>query len=155
MKNAFGIAVICAIGLAGCQSTTADKTPEPPAPTPAAKYTLKQVRIDAGVPPLKPNAALTRAAQAHAEDMAKRGFYAHVTPDGVNFDKRIRDAGYCIASTSENLTEKAQTEERAIEMWMNSPPHRKNMLNGKYTHYGMGQYGGYWVLDMGGKCVRN
>lgn len=154
MKIAFGLAVICTIGLAGCQSSTADKTPEQPTPLVPAQYTLEQVRIDAGVPPLKRNAALTRAAQAHAEDMAKRGYYAHTTPEGVTFDKRISDAGYCVASMSENLTEKAQTEERAIEMWMNSPSHRKNMLNGKFTHYGMGQAGGYWVLDLGGKCVR-
>ncbi|WP_420568205.1 CAP domain-containing protein [Thalassovita sp.] len=152
MKKTLGLAVICAIGLAGCQSTTTNMAPA--AVATSGSLTLKQVRLNAGVPPLKYNGALTRAAQHHANDMVRRGFYAHVNPDGVNFDKRVSDEGYCVASLAENLTEKAKTEEQAIQMWMNSPPHRRNMLNPKYTHVGIGSAGGYWVMDLGGKCVR-
>jgi uncharacterized protein YkwD len=155
MKKTLGIAVMCALGLAGCQSSTADKAPVSAASVgTSGGMTLRQVRLDAGVPVLKHDAALTRAAQAHAEDMVRRGFYAHVNPDGVNFDTRVSKAGYCVAALAENLTEKAPTEAKAIEMWMNSPSHRHNMLNPKYPHVGLGAAGGYWVMDLGGKCVR-
>jgi uncharacterized protein YkwD len=46
--------------------------------------------------PLASNQALTIAARNHARDMIDRGYFDHVSPDGVGPNKRVRDAGYAL-----------------------------------------------------------
>lgn len=45
-------------------------------------------------PPLTHNGFLEEAAKGHAEDMATRGFYGHVNPDGLNANGRILATAY-------------------------------------------------------------
>nr|WP_236680099.1 CAP domain-containing protein [Streptomyces sp. 9-7] len=47
-----------------------------------------------GCPAVRWNAALQRAAQGHADDMAARRFFGHTHPDGVDPGARITAAGY-------------------------------------------------------------
>ena len=47
-----------------------------------------------GLVPLSGNARLGRAAGRHAADMVRRGYFAHVSPEGQTFVDRLRDAGY-------------------------------------------------------------
>lgn len=50
-------------------------------------------------PALIPNEFLSQAAKAHTTDMATRGFYGHVNPDGVNANGRILDTPYKLDPT--------------------------------------------------------
>lgn len=61
-------------------------------------------------PPLSHNGFLREAAAKHTEDMATRGFYGHVNPDGDNANGRILDTQYDLAdyfgtNRTINLTE--------------------------------------------------
>jgi uncharacterized protein YkwD len=51
-------------------------------------------RRNAGLHILRHNTLLADAAQLHAKDMHKRGYFSHFTPEGLSYVDRIRDAGY-------------------------------------------------------------
>ncbi len=56
-----------------------------------------------GLLPLTFNAKLAEAARAHTGDMFARGYYSHISPDGRNYDERIRETGYPAVVTGESL----------------------------------------------------
>ena len=99
-----------------------------------------------GLSTLNADSLLSQAAQLHAEDMLKRNFYAHVTPEGKTPTDRFQaiggkeGVGENIMQQKENygvrltygLAEKFQTS------WMYSSGHRENILNPIYTHFGYG-----------------
>ena len=49
---------------------------------------------DQGLWPLAPNALLNEVARLHCEDMLQRGFFSHVTPEGITPEDRVINAGY-------------------------------------------------------------
>jgi hypothetical protein len=89
---------------------------------------------------------LTQAAQAKANDMAERGYFSHTSPDGSQPWKWIQDAGYEYASAGENLAVNFSDSEKVENAWMDSPGHRANILNAKFTEIGIatavGEYKG-------------
>lgn len=112
------------------------------------------------LPPLTANPLLDRAAQAHAEDMWRRDFVAHVNPDGEAPAVRALAAGYRYSRIAENLTVGPETPEQAVQAWIDSPPHRAAMLLTDIREIGAGYIfaqrdgGGkvfhhYWVIVMG------
>ena len=94
-------------------------------------------------------------AQAHSEDMAKRGFFAHNNPDGATPFDRMKRAGITYRAAAENIAAGQRTAEEVVDSWMNSSGHRANILNASYTKMGLGiAYGGsyrvYWTQDFCG-----
>lgn len=87
---------------------------------------------------LKMNKALEYAAQLKADDMAKRDYWSHVTPDGKQPWYFIDKAGYDYSQAAENLAYGFSSSENTINGWMNSTEHRRSMLNGSYTDVGFG-----------------
>jgi uncharacterized protein YkwD len=92
-------------------------------------------------PPLTENPQLDRAAELHSLDMARRKFFEHRSPDGVEADARIVQQGYPPILVGENLawgeTEKS-TPAAIVSMWMKSPGHRANILERGYREIGIG-----------------
>jgi len=92
------------------------------------------------------NQLLTRAAQMKANDMAEKGYFAHQTPEGLQPWDFIREAGYAYSTAGENLAVNFTDSENVEEAWMNSPKHRANILNAKFTEIGIatavGEYKG-------------
>ena len=146
-------------------TTTVETTTEPPAPPPATTEppppadTSAQAQVvsltnaerqQAGCGPLTTDGSITAAAQAHASDMAARGYFEHTNPEGVTFDQRIRNSGYARPG-AENIARGATTAEVVVDMWMNSPGHRANILNCDLRTIGVGldRDGFYWVQDFG------
>ncbi len=80
---------------------------------------------------------LTAAAQAKADDMAARGYFAHVSPDGKNSWYWFREAGYTFIYAGENLAVDFHDSGDVVRAWMNSPTHRRNMLDGNFTEIGI------------------
>lgn len=157
-KRAIAILLSALVGLTGCVSADSEATPEVARAEQAGQEfdaQLASLRRKYGLKPMQSDPHLQKAAQAHAADMARRGYFAHVSPEGVLFDKRYLRAGYCVASFSENLAEGPQDENAALQMWIDSAPHLKNMVNKKYIKYGLGQSGKYWAMALAGPCVRN
>ncbi|MEI8338344.1 MAG: CAP domain-containing protein [bacterium] len=84
------------------------------------------------------NNDLTSAAQAKAEDMVKRDYWAHIAPDGKTPWAFINESGYKYKAAGENLAFGFNSSEQAVAGWMNSPSHRENMLKPDYREVGFG-----------------
>jgi uncharacterized protein YkwD len=111
---------------------------------------VNQQRKTAGCHPLAENGKLDRAAQGHSDDMSLRHYFDHTTPDGLDFVHRILAAGYP-RPAAENIAAGTNTAQATVQMWMNSPPHRANILNCELTTIGVGvaTNGWYWTQDFG------
>lgn len=81
---------------------------------------------------------LTAAAQAKANDMASKEYFAHVSPyDGKNSWYWFQEAGYKFSYAGENLAVDFSDSSDVERAWMNSPTHRKNILDGNFTEIGI------------------
>jgi len=100
--------------------------------------------------PLKVSKKLTVAAQRHADDMANQGYFSHSSADGTSWDRRIRVAGYKKPG-GENIAYGQGSAEEVIQDWMDSPGHRRNILDCDFETIGVGYSpdGDYWVQDFG------
>ncbi|MEU8434470.1 CAP domain-containing protein [Streptomyces sp. NPDC029216] len=112
---------------------------------------VNQERAAAGCPALTVNAKLTQAAQDHSADMAAHATMSHTGSDGSDPGQRITRAGYQWQTYGENVAYGYSTPEQVMEGWMNSPGHRRNILDCSYREIGIGlaQPGQYWTQDFG------
>lgn len=99
---------------------------------------VNAARAREGLPPLDPDERLDRAAQRHAEDMLARSFYSHTSPEGTSALARVQKAGYLSHRVGENIAEGEVTVEEVMGGWMKSAGHRENILDGGFTHVGVG-----------------
>ena len=81
---------------------------------------------------------LTSAAQAKAEDMARRNYWSHSTPDSQPFSSFIINSGYQYQAIGENLAYGFNNAGQVINGWMNSEEHRENILSKNYQNVGFG-----------------
>jgi uncharacterized protein YkwD len=95
--------------------------------------------------PLRLNRKLSRAARRHSRAMARQKFFSHTSPGGASFVDRIRGTGYLAGARSwyigENIAYGSgqRSSPRAIgSAWMNSPPHRANILSASFREIGIG-----------------
>ena len=107
-------------------------------------------RAKAGCGALAEESHLDKAAQDYSDDMSARDFFSHNNPEGVTFDKRIKNAGYPKPG-GENIAKGQTSPAQVMESWMNSEGHRANILNCSFTKIGVGvtTAGWYWVQDFG------
>jgi uncharacterized protein YkwD len=104
---------------------------------------VNATRRERGLRPLRFSAALSRAAESHSRDMARRGYFSHTSPDGSAFWRRVQrfypSAGYRSWSVGENLVWASPdlTAASALSMWMGSPPHRANLLSRQWREIGL------------------
>jgi uncharacterized protein YkwD len=99
-------------------------------------------RTKAGLQPLVADAELQKVALAHSADMFRRGYFAHITPEGKDPFDRMREAHVKFFLAGENLA-LAQTLSIAHQSLMNSPGHRANILRTGFGRLGIG------ILDGG------
>jgi uncharacterized protein YkwD len=104
-----------------------------------------QVRAEQGLPLLKENRRLDKAALGHSDDMVAEGYFEHTTPAGYTFVDRILGAHYVKRSDGwtlgENLawgTGDLSTPDGVMTSWMNSPGHKANILKRAYREVGIG-----------------
>ena len=90
------------------------------------------------LPPLLENARLDLAAQRHAEDMIRRSYYSHESPEGSSAMERSRGAGYESTAIAENIAEGQGTVAEVMQGWMESPGHREHILGLALKEIGMG-----------------
>lgn len=93
-------------------------------------------RKQADLPPLKVNAKLLGAARAHAENMSKQDKLEHVLDDTTPAD-RVKAAGYKYERTGENIAWNAKDAKEVVAGWMDSKPHRENILNKDFAEIGV------------------
>ncbi len=104
------------------------------------------------------NPLLVKAAQEKASDMAAKSYFAHTSPEGRTPWYWFSQAGYKYVSAGENLAINFTESGDVNSAWMNSPGHRANILNGKFTEIGIATAQGFYngqptvyVVQMFGK----
>ena len=136
------VAAVAPHDMHGCPGPHAQPDPDA-APTlrAAVLCLLNAERTRHGLGPLVEDPALRLAAERHSADMARRDYFEHRSPEGVEPWMRIGAAGYRAGLVGENLAwgEAARgTPARAMELWMHSEGHRANVLEPRYTQVGIG-----------------
>jgi hypothetical protein len=87
---------------------------------------------------LIPDDLLTQAAQLKAEDMAEKGYFSHVSPEGKTPWYWLDQVKYPYSYAGENLAVDFNDSKEVEEAWMASPTHRANSVKPQYTHIGIG-----------------
>lgn len=119
----------------------------------AAASHVRDIRAAAGLAGLSPDSKLEKAAQRQAAYMAGSGKMEHTTGLGRDFAARMKRDGVA-APAAENLAHGRMELERLFSMWMASPGHRRNMLDPRFSRYGLahaaaGDGQRYWALVLG------
>jgi hypothetical protein len=91
-----------------------------------------------GVAALSLSAKLDAAAQNSADDMAARNYWSHNTPEGNPPWIWVTGQGYSYQKLGQNLATGFSDEQNTINGWMNSPPHRENLLDPAFKEVGFG-----------------
>jgi hypothetical protein len=138
-----------------------------PAPTNAQEDTaalvlerINRARAEASLPALARNPLLDTAAQGHANDLLQNGSrLGHRGSDGSNIQQRVARAGFDGDAVGENWAS-YRSIDLIMEFWLTDPPHRRNILNGKYREVGIGvalrPNGGLIIVtDFGGRTAKS
>jgi uncharacterized protein YkwD len=137
-------------GLAGLARDFGVDVADPPAAGPADEVVAETntQRRRHGLDPLTVDARLGAAAQLHTADMLRRSFFSHQNPDGEQVWDRARTVGYPYRKVAENIAAGQRTAAEVVAGWMDSPGHRRNILDGELTQIGVGHVigGSYGVL---------
>ena len=102
---------------------------------------INRERAAAGLSELFFDPCVTRVARSHSENMAEYAFFAHTCPAGGTPADRLNEAEIPWRRYGENIAYTygfSNPAEAAVQGWMNSSGHRKNILNSRYTHAGLG-----------------
>ncbi len=106
------------------------------------KFT-NEFRAQLGLAPLKLNDELNYAAQLYSEELARRDVGLNHELDGINWTDRARAVGYEAEAVSENLfgfsgEPTLETAKKAVDDWIDSPGHRRQLENPAFTEMGLG-----------------
>jgi hypothetical protein len=93
-------------------------------------------RVANGLAPLKWSGSLAGAARQHALRMAAQNSLSHQLPGEPSMADRASQAGARFSSLAENVAE-GPSAESIHQQWMNSPPHRANLLDAQLDSVGI------------------
>lgn len=95
-------------------------------------------RAKVGIGPLKLGELLTEVARLKSQDMADNDYFDHTSPTyGSPFDM-MKQFGIKYTTAGENIACGHTSPEVVISCWMNSPGHKKNILNPNFGTLGVG-----------------
>ena len=113
---------------------------------------LTRIRSSRGLPLLRPDPSLERAALQQATYMARSRRMEHTTGHGRDFATRVRENAI-EGAAAENIAHGRFDPGRLFTAWMNSSGHRKNMLDERFSRFGLasveeadGSGRRYWAL---------
>jgi uncharacterized protein YkwD len=105
---------------------------------------INAIRRRHGLRALRSNPRLAAAADFHSRDMGRKGYFEHDSANGTAFWRRIErfypSRGFRSWTVGENLLWGTDTygPAFAVREWMNSPPHRENILSRGWREVGIG-----------------
>ena len=102
-------------------------------------------RRSAGCPELVWMQTVANAAQGHSDDMARRNYFAHQSPEGAGPADRLRAQGVTYRAMGENIAQHPGTPRDVLAGWIASPGHRRNLEQCAFTHHGVGLRDGFWT----------
>lgn len=105
--------------------------------------------------PVRLSPELQHAALSHSRDMRRRQYFDHVTPEGGLLEQRVADAGYLRGIVGGwNVGEALAWDPGAlatpaglVQTMLDSPPHRRILLDRRYREAGIGLVRGLPVPD--------
>lgn len=101
------------------------------------------MRARNGFAPLNWDSELCRMARAHSEKMARLGFFAHETLEGLRLKDRARAAKIRFQVIGENIAYNQGVDDPgtfAVQRWMISSGHRANILSREFKVSGIGSF---------------
>ncbi len=102
---------------------------------------VNEFRRRYGLPAMAFDDGLASIARAHSEDMARRAYFDHRSPEGYEANHRVRAAGRAYRIVAENIYKVRGMEDpvrEAVDGWAKSEGHRKNMLGTDFDRSGVG-----------------
>ena len=132
---------------AGCRGADTVATDESGRQRAAAAIlcTVNRVRAIHGAGALRASRPLTKAATAHSAEMVSGAYFSHASPDGSGVRRRAMRAGYIRRSRKTLLDETIAwgsgtyaAPSQLVESFLDSVPHRKALLDGRYRDLGIG-----------------
>jgi uncharacterized protein YkwD len=111
----------------------------------AIRCLINERRDQHGMGDLAGNGKLGKAAQGHTNHMVEKGCFSHECPGEGGMSSRVKRTGYLSGARAWGLGENIAAGEgergspaEMVAAWMNSPPHRANILNRSFEHLGVG-----------------
>jgi uncharacterized protein YkwD len=107
---------------------------------------VNQARQAAGLAAFTSDPALDRIARARSRDMVQRNYFSHEDPAGgeLPLEKLLTEQHIVYQQAGENIAyflghvEADALPELSTEKWMQSPPHKENMMDPGYNFTGFG-----------------
>ena len=108
---------------------------------------VNEIRVQNGLKPLTYDWELSRVARIKSQDMKDNRYFAHNSPVYGTPFQMMKNFGISYRSAGENIAKGYATPQAVVNAWMNSSGHRANILNGNFTHIGVGYVAGgnYWT----------
>lgn len=111
----------------------------------ATRCLVNRERAKHGLPRLRANDDLLKSSRWQGFDMLGHAYFDHARPDGPKFADRILRFGYAQAAAGyeigENIgwaSDSIASPKQMVKMWMNSPPHRENILTKTFRDQAIG-----------------
>jgi uncharacterized protein YkwD len=117
-------------------------------------------RLWPAVPALRWHAALGESSRRYAVELATLDRLDHVGANGATLRTRLREAGYVMRASGENLAGGPETLDEALAQWLASPAHCENLMAADFEDFGLacvasrGKLQRYWVLEMAAPAGR-
>ena len=102
---------------------------------------INRARVERGLPALAHSRELAAVARAHSEDMARRHYFAHRSPEDLGPADRVKADGMRYQAVAENIAVNSGVDspvDVAVQGWLESRHHRENLLNAAYVLTGVG-----------------
>lgn len=106
--------------------------------------------------PLTWSCKLEAAAKSHSQDMAENDYFSHTGPEGAGIEQRVGNQDYLWLAVGENIAAGHTSVSAAVEGWLDSPGHCRNLMNNAFTEMGMAKaensesrYSTYWTQTLG------
>jgi uncharacterized YkwD family protein len=112
---------------------------------------INQERAAAGVAPLKVDLRLVSVGQAKADDMKANNYFDHTSPTYGSPWAMMQQVGLTVGWAGENIAGNNSVS-GAMAALMQSPDHKANILDPRFTHVGIGiaygsAYGNLYVQE--------
>jgi len=113
---------------------------------------VNRVRAVRDLRPLEFHAVLWNSARAHSEEQHRHGYMGHGSPDPARgtLSQRMQQAGYDGRVYAEVVAWGYPDTAAVVEGWMNSPEHRRILLDPDLGEAAFSRVGAYWTGNLGG-----
>ncbi|MFX3622482.1 MAG: CAP domain-containing protein [Ectobacillus sp.] len=105
------------------------------------------IRVRHELPLLKWDEKTAQVAYLHSKDMKESNYFSHESPKFGTLGDRLSRGNVPFRAAGENIAAHYNDGIAAVQGWLNSEGHRKNMLNAEFTGLGVGVYDKYYTQN--------